>query len=99
MVPALCLSCLWGFVIFFLSLRFSLDLHLQSWAVQEESSQTFLNYLTLESEGTIICNISNHTPPVTQHHIPENVNPQQHCYDNLRLHEVSTVWYLQDSLT
>jgi hypothetical protein len=52
-----------------------------------ETSHT-ANNLILDPEGEgnyDVCNAGT-TCPVTQHHIPEDLNLHQHCYENLKYH-------------
>ena len=38
------------------------------------------------SEGTTFLKPSGNSNPVTEHHIPQGMNPQQHCCGNLKSH-------------
>jgi hypothetical protein len=42
------------------------------------------DFLSLEDEDAVICKTTGNTNPVTQFHIPEDLNSQHHCCEHLK---------------
>jgi hypothetical protein len=58
--------------------------------LKDHSASIFVAYLILTINTLQSLEISGTTCPVTQHHIPEDSNLQQHCCENPKSHMVQT---------